>query len=361
MAGTWVLIVPARRRSRVAAATIRGMSQTEVASPAPLRATPADLPAAVAAALEQAMPDMAGARRSVVEANGIPWAIASWGDPAAPPVLLIHGVTSNAETFWRVGPAVAAAGRHVVTVDLPGHGRTGHWQGRHRFVDTAADLAAFIRAADLDRPDLVVLGHSWGGMVVAALPAAGLRPGRLILLDPPALPVSAMALMTEDPLERAYETLALALEAIRGGFPSWPEGDIHAKALGLTQVEPAAALAVLLENGDWDGGLAALADPAARDLSIWLIRGEFERGGLIPESVVPAFAARLGSDRIITIADAPHSPQRLFPEATVLAILRAAGAEATGAVGAEATGAVGADAAGADAVGGATTDAPRAS
>ena len=224
-----------------------------------------------------------------------------------------------------MAPAIAAAGRHVIVVDLPGHGRTGHWQGRHRFAETGADLAAWVRAAGLNRPGLAVLGHSWGGMVVAALPAAGLRPDRLILLDPPALPVSAMELMTHDPLERKYDTLDEAVGAIHSVNPGWSDGDTYAKALGLTQCDEAAVLAVLLENGDWDGGLGALADPAAKDVPVWLIRGEFAHGGLIPDAVVPTFAARIGAEHIITIADAPHSPQRMYPEATILAILRALG------------------------------------
>ncbi len=290
-----------------------------------LRATAEDLPPGVAAALRNASPDMAGARRRTVVAGGIPWATAEWGDPSAPPVLLVHGVTSNAETFWRVGPAVAAARRHVVAVDLPGHGRTGHWQGRYRFAETAEDLAGFIRAAKLDRPDLAVLGHSWGGMVVAELPAAGLRPARLILLDPPALPVAAMELMTHDPNERHHDDLAEAVAAIGAANPGWSDGDVHAKALGLTLFEQPAALAVLIDNGDWDGGLGALGDPRAGDVPVWLIRGTFEQGGLIPDAVVPSFVARIGADHVTTIADAPHSTQRTHPEATTLAILGALG------------------------------------
>lgn len=294
------------------------------AGPAGLvRATAADLPPAVAAALLAAEPDLSGARWSTVEAAGIPWATYGWGHPDDPPLVLVHGVTSNAEVFWRIAPAIAAAGRHVVAVDLPGHGRTGHWQGRHRFAETAADLAACIRAAGLERADLAVLGHSWGGLVTAALPAAGLRPNRLLLLDPPAMPVASMELMTRDPLERPYVALAEAEAAIRAASPGWSDGDIRAKALGLTQFDASAVLAVLLENGDWDGGLGALADPAGRNVGVWLIRGEFRAGGMIPDVVVPAFTAEIGADHVLTIAGAPHSPQRLYPEATVAAILRA--------------------------------------
>ena len=292
---------------------------------APIQASIADLPADIANALENASPDLAGARRRVVSSSDIPWQLYEWGQPDQQPVVLIHGVTSNADTFWRMAPAIAASGRRVILVDLPGHGRTGHWQGRHRFADTAADVAALLDAAGLLHPLLAVLGHSWGGMVVAALPSLGIRPDRLILLDPPALPVTVMELMTHDPLERKYDDLAEAVAAISSVNPGWSEGDIQAKALGLTQFDLGAVEAILLENGDWDGGLGALADPAAKGLSIWLIRGEFKDGSLIPDAALPAYVARIGADHIITIADAPHSPQRLYPEATVVAILRALG------------------------------------
>ena len=297
--------------------------------PALLRATAADLPIAVAQALADASPDLGAWVRPPVLVDGIPWASCAWGSETDPPIALVHGVGSNLDTFWRVAPAIAAAGRFVVAMDLPGHGRTGHWQGRRRFAQTAEDVAGFLRAAGLDRPDLAVLGHSWGGIITAALPGAGLRPERLILLDPPALPVAAMELMTLDPTERHFDDMAEAVSVIRSARPDWSDGDVYAKALGLTQLVPEAVLSVLLENGDWDGGLGALAHPAAQNIPVWLIRGEFRTEGLIPEEVVPLFAERIGADHVITIADAPHSPQRQYPEATVVAILRALGAVGT--------------------------------
>lgn len=291
--------------------TIRAMER--------IRATASDLPARVAAALA----NPASGVRGAIEVDGLAWATLSWGDPGAPPMLLVHGVTSDSGTFWRIGPAIAASGRHVIAADLPGHGRTQGWTGRHRFTETAADLAAFIRAAGLDRPDLVVLGHSWGGMVVAALPAAGVRPAKMILLDPPALPRAGMELMTRDPNERHYDDLGEAISVIRATYPAWTEGDVLAKAEGLHRFEVEAARAVLLDNGDWDAGLAALEDPAAADAPVWYIRGDFAHGSLIPEAVVPALAARAGADHVLTIADGPHSPQRTHPEASLVAILRA--------------------------------------
>jgi len=284
-----------------------------------IRATASDLPAPVATALAN---PTAGVRGSI-DVDGLSWATLVWGDPGAPPVLLVHGVTSDSSTFWRIGPAIAASGRHVLAVDLPGHGRTRGWTGRHRFAETAADLAAFIRAAGLERADLVVLGHSWGGMVVAGLPAAGVRPATLILLDPPALPQAGMELMTRDTNERHHDDLGEAIDVIRASYPEWTEGDVLAKAEGLHRFEVEAARAILLDNDDWDAGLAALADPGAVGVPVWFIRGEFASGAMIPEAVVPALAARAGADHVLTIAEGPHSPQRTHPEATLVAILRA--------------------------------------
>lgn len=307
---------------------------------APIRATTADLPPAVAVALAQA-PEP---RRSTVMAAGVPFAAVEWGPPAARPILLVHGVTSSSAVWWRTGPALAAAGWRVVAIDMPGHGRTGHWNGHHRFRDAAGDVAAFARAAGIankagmtgtaakavaDGPaedpsaGLVVLGHSWGAGTAAELPRAGLRPARLVLLDPVVLPQPMMGAMLDDPVERHYGDLGEAMRVIGGANRAWAYGDVLAKAEGLTQVDPDAARAILLDNRDWDGGLAALADPAAAGLETWVIRGEPSTGGLCPDEALAAFAARIGPERILTVDGGPHSPQRTHPEAFLAALLRA--------------------------------------
>ena len=278
-----------------------------------------DLPAAVADALQA---PTEGERISV-EAAGIPWSALAWGDPSARPVLLIHGVTSSAAIWWRVGPALAASGRRVIAVDQAGHGRTGHWQGHHRFRDNAADIAAFIRAAGLDRPDLQVVGHSWGAMTAAALPTADIRPAAIVLVDPPAVPHAFMVEQVSASDEQAYEEIDDAIAAVRAENPGWSDGDVRAKAEALTQLDEAAARSVFLDNGDWDAGLADLADPAAAGIPIWLVRGDPATGGYIPDAYLPAYETRVGADHVITIAGAPHSPQRTHPIETTAAILRA--------------------------------------
>src|SRR5919106_2481061 len=130
-----------------------------------LRAGASDLPAAVAAMLADPPPGTA----RIVQAGGYAWHTVEWGQPSDPPLLLVHGVTSSSETFWRVGPCLAADRRRVVAVDLPGHGRTGGWRGRQRWIQTPTGLADFLGAAELDTGDLAVIGHFWGAMAAAAV------------------------------------------------------------------------------------------------------------------------------------------------------------------------------------------------
>jgi pimeloyl-ACP methyl ester carboxylesterase len=206
---------------------------------------------------------------------------------------------------------------------MPGHGQTAKSQRSHRFADTATELVAFLRAAGLDRPDVAVVGHSWGAMVTAHLPAARLRPRTIALIDPPVLTLGRLEALAEDPTERDYATLGEAEATVRAANPTWSEGDVAAKAQALTEFSPQLVLDVLLKNGDWDGGMAALRDPAASGVDVWLIGGEWATGGFIPDFKMPAIERQLGADRVITIADGPHSPQRTHPEATVLAIVSA--------------------------------------
>ena len=290
-------------------ASVNGVNETTLRGP---------VAAALAAPVEGS--------RITVEAAGIPWSALVWGDQSARPLLLIHGVTSSAAVWWRVGPALAAAGRRVIAVDQAGHGRTGHWHGHHRMRDNAADLAAFVRTAGLDGKDLQVVGHSWGAVSAAALPAIGLRPATLVLLDPPVLAFERIALEVSDPTQQPVPSIELAIAAIRAAEPGWSEGDVRAKAEAVMELDFEAARVVLLENGDWDGGLADLRDPAAAGVDTWLIRGDPATGGYVDDAAAREFASLIGEDHVITIPGAPHSPQRTHPVETVQAFLRAVGA-----------------------------------
>lgn len=121
---------------------------------------------------------------SSVQAGGIRLAYRTWGDPAAPPVVLAHG-RGGSGTDW-AGIAEALAARHrVYALDFRGHGLSD-WPGRYSFEFFRDDLHAFMEARNL--AGATVIGHSMGG--VAALLLAEREPaliGRLVVEDAPVL------------------------------------------------------------------------------------------------------------------------------------------------------------------------------
>jgi pimeloyl-ACP methyl ester carboxylesterase len=181
-----------------------------------------------------------------------------------------------------------------------------------------------VRATGLDRPELQVVGHSWGAVTAAALPAVGLRPATLVLLDPPVLPLSVIQREVSDPGQQPTADLDEAIAAVRAAEPSWSEGDVRAKAEALLTLD-VAVRAVMLDNGDWDGGLADLRDPAAADLDVWVVRGDPATGGYVDDEAAREFEAVIGEGRVLSIPGAPHSPQRTHPVETLAAFLRALG------------------------------------
>jgi pimeloyl-ACP methyl ester carboxylesterase len=108
-----------------------------------------------------------------------------WGGPAgAAGVLLIPGLASTAWVWAPVARRLVAA-RHVVVMDLPGHGLSdAPYDGYDPAGFTDGVSAVIDGAGLLDAPGLVIAGHGFGAVVAAW---AALRLGdaleRLVLVD----------------------------------------------------------------------------------------------------------------------------------------------------------------------------------
>ena len=106
----------------------------------------------------------------------------------APPVFLLHGLSSNARYWERLTRHLP--NRRLVALDQRGHGLTGQPPRSPAFPDGYAmeqllDDAAFV-IAELGLGKPVVVGHSWGATV--ALELVGTRPGiagGLVFIDGP--------------------------------------------------------------------------------------------------------------------------------------------------------------------------------
>jgi pimeloyl-ACP methyl ester carboxylesterase len=98
------------------------------------------------------------------------------------PVLLVHGLASNARLWDGVARRTAGAGHPTFAVDLRSHGESAVPDGGFDTATAAADLDAVRDALSLHR--VVLAGQSWGGNVAVAF--AGRFPTRvaaLVLVD----------------------------------------------------------------------------------------------------------------------------------------------------------------------------------
>src|SRR5262245_12349750 len=104
-----------------------------------------------------------------------------WGGPdVAPPILLVHGLASNAHIWDLLAPLLARKFR-VVAIDQRGHGLSDKAE-HYDFANVAGDLARAIGALGWAHP--LVVGHSWGANVALQLAAdEPALPAGIVLLD----------------------------------------------------------------------------------------------------------------------------------------------------------------------------------
>lgn len=97
--------------------------------------------------------------------------------------VLVHGGWHGAFCWERVVPLLTAAGHTVATPTLAGLGERA--AELHPGIDLEVHVAEVAASIDPDGPrDVVLLGHSYGGMVVAAVAARRAdRIARLVYLD----------------------------------------------------------------------------------------------------------------------------------------------------------------------------------
>ncbi|MDQ1424764.1 MAG: hypothetical protein QOD72_2262 [Acidimicrobiaceae bacterium] len=103
--------------------------------------------------------------------RGMRFHFTEWGDPEAPPVLMLHGGNQSSHS-WDLVSLHLSSRFHVYALDQRGHGDT-EWSRELDYSMEAmtADVLAFIADQGLVRP--IIFGHSMGGRVTlhAALEA----------------------------------------------------------------------------------------------------------------------------------------------------------------------------------------------
>lgn len=239
----------------------------------------------------------------------------SWGAERTelPSALLLHGITSSAESWVRVGPAMADRYR-VYAFDMRGHGESikpsaGGYSLRH----TADDAIAFIEALGLERP--LLIGHSWGGATAIVLASGAWSEEPVpnlsgVILEDPAYhfgrgnPEERAAMYTRD-IGRPADELRPEIAASN---PGWTGADIEGKIEALQKVTREAVVSVFSEAGEAGDLLPLLAHIAVPTL---LIRADAALGTTLDDAALERAKGYLPAHSwAVEIAGATHNAHR---------------------------------------------------
>jgi pimeloyl-ACP methyl ester carboxylesterase len=239
----------------------------------------------------------------------------SWGaeHTERSPMLLLHGITSSAQSWVRVGPALADRYR-VYALDMRGHGDSiKPARGSYSLRQTADDALAFIEALALERP--IVMGHSWGGATAIVL-AAGVGAQQAVpdlagvILEDPAHAIGRSR--SEEDIIAYTRDIGRPADELRpeitASNPGWTQADIEGKIDALQKVTREAVLSVFSEGGQAGELLPQLANIAAPAL---LIRADASLGTTLNDADWERARGYLPAhSRAIEIAGAAHNVHR---------------------------------------------------
>jgi len=103
-------------------------------------------------------------RDETVTLDGVRLHYRDWGDPAAPPLVLLHAYLQHARTWDTVAQGLADRFR-VLALDQRGFGESA-WAADYHELRVVADVAQFVDALGLGAVSLV--GFSFGGSAAYA-------------------------------------------------------------------------------------------------------------------------------------------------------------------------------------------------
>lgn len=263
-------------------------------------------------------------RRIAAAAGDLAALVATPPEGAAqrPPAVLVPGYTGSKEDFLPVLAPLAAAGHHVIAIDLRGQWESGGPEDPAAYTldALAKDVAGVV--AGLGEP-VHLVGHSFGGLVCRRAVTAGLRPMSLALVGsgPAALGGQRAALvqLMRPLLEQGgVAALADASEAAEAGDPrkTGISEEVRQFLRDRLRASPAAALLAMGEE------LTTAADEVdlLRETGVPALVAHGAADDAWTPEEQRLMAERLGAQHV-SIAGAVHSPACETPEAMVDVLL----------------------------------------
>jgi pimeloyl-ACP methyl ester carboxylesterase len=109
------------------------------------------------------------AQRNFIHIDGLSVAEAITGDPAAPPVVMLHGWGVSLDLVWPLAKQLAPLGYRVLALDMPGFGESDPPPQAWSVHDYVRFVLAYLDFHRLERVHL--FGHSFGGRLGLVLGA----------------------------------------------------------------------------------------------------------------------------------------------------------------------------------------------
>ena len=260
--------------------------------------------------------------------GGLAFHYVTWGAEAAPPVVLLHGITGHARS-WDALARELSTDFSVIALDQRGHGDSDRApDGDYRVATMAGDLAGFADALGLGR--FALLGLSMGGRVgIAYAGAHAARIERFCIVDiGPEIHLPGMERIRQM-MAGAPEWIASAeqaVEFVRRANPRMAEASLRERVRhGLRPLA--------------DGGFEWKYDKALRDMmrqggrretiDLWaplhritapalLVRGA--ESDVLSADVAKRMIDALPDGRLVEIAGAGHTVPADQPEAFARAV-----------------------------------------
>ena len=246
-----------------------------------------------------------------------------WGDVAAPPVVMIHGLTGNAHAFDNLAPHFVP-GYRVISVDVRGRGDSD-WAADGDYSNDAyvADLEGLRQALGFERFSLV--GTSMGGRI--SLTYAGVYPERVertVLNDigPEVDPKGGARIASSS---RDAVTTFATIEEVMGWHR---ENRVGFSAMSDAQQRTMAGYAVKKLPGGgytWKMDPAVRSDPRRPDPEVsWNLARRIPgpvllvRGGdsdLLSPEIAQRMVAEMQDCRMVEVPGVGHAPTLMEPEA----------------------------------------------
>jgi lipase len=144
-----------------------------------------------------------------------------WGEPAAPPVVCLHGVNAHGRRFRKLADERLTKRFRVLAPDLRGHGSSA-WEPPWTIATHAHDVLETLDDAGIRSAQWI--GHSFGGRLLLELAAlAPERIERAALLDPAIqlLPHVGFDFAERERADRAYDSAEDAIQQrLESGAPT---------------------------------------------------------------------------------------------------------------------------------------------